>query len=81
MFIFYVYFILFISFKKQIIQAFPAISTGIYSYPMESATQVAFGEVRKFLDTEQAKEACLVLVLGCHSYPSTHQTGTALSPN
>jgi len=36
--------------------AFPAISTGIYSYPIESATQVAFGEVRKFLDTEQAKE-------------------------
>jgi len=67
--------------KIIIIQAFPAISTGIYSYPIESATQVAFGEVRKFLDTEQAKEACLVLVLGCHSYPSTHQTGTALSPN
>ncbi|KAH9954283.1 A1pp-domain-containing protein [Russula dissimulans] len=36
--------------------AFPSISTGIYSYPIESATQVAFGEVRKFLDTEQAKE-------------------------
>jgi len=36
--------------------AFPSISTGIYSYPIENATQVAFGEVRKFLDTEQAKE-------------------------
>jgi len=36
--------------------AFPAISTGIYGYPIESATQVAFGEVRKFLETEQAKE-------------------------
>ena len=51
------------------VQAFPAISTGIYGYPIESATQVAFGEVRKFLETEQAKEACLVLVLGCYCYP------------
>ncbi|KAH9998813.1 A1pp-domain-containing protein [Russula compacta] len=36
--------------------AFPAISTGIYGYPIESATRVAFEEVRKFLDTEEAKE-------------------------
>ncbi|KAI9460360.1 A1pp-domain-containing protein [Russula earlei] len=36
--------------------AFPAISTGIYGYPVESATRIAFGEIRKFLDTEQAKE-------------------------
>lgn len=43
-------------------QAFPSISTGIYSYPIESATHVALGEVRKFLDTEDAKEACLVHV-------------------
>ncbi|KAH9989481.1 A1pp-domain-containing protein [Russula vinacea] len=39
--------------------AFPSISTGIYGYPIESATHLAFGEVRKFLDTEEAKEACL----------------------
>ena len=45
-----------------IFQAFPSISTGIYSYPMESATHVALGEVRKFLDTEDAKEACLVYI-------------------
>lgn len=44
-----------------IFQAFPSISTGIYSYPVESATHVALGEIRKFLDTE-AKEACLVYV-------------------
>jgi hypothetical protein len=45
-----------------IFQAFPSISTGIYSYPIESATHVALGEVRKFLDTEEAKQACLVYV-------------------
>jgi len=36
--------------------AFAAISTGIYSYPMESATRIAFEQVRKFLDSEEAKE-------------------------
>jgi hypothetical protein len=36
--------------------AFPAISTGIYSYPIDSATRVALGETRKFLDTDEAKE-------------------------
>ena len=48
--------------RRFLFQAFPSISTGIYGYPIEGATQVAFGEVRKFLDTEQAKEACLVFV-------------------
>jgi O-acetyl-ADP-ribose deacetylase (regulator of RNase III) len=46
------------------VQAFPAISTGIYGYPIESATHVAFSEIRKFLDTEEAKEARLVLIFG-----------------
>ncbi|KAI0279756.1 hypothetical protein BGY98DRAFT_967279 [Russula aff. rugulosa BPL654] len=36
--------------------AFPSISTGVYSYPLESATHVALCEARKFLDTEDAKE-------------------------
>ncbi len=42
------------------LQAFPAISTGIYSYPVESATRIALGEIRKFLDTDEAKEVHLV---------------------
>jgi hypothetical protein len=46
----------------HLFQAFPAISTGIYSYPIESATRIALGETRKFLDTDHAKEACLVQV-------------------
>jgi O-acetyl-ADP-ribose deacetylase (regulator of RNase III) len=29
--------------------AFPAISTGIYGYPLEQATAIAVGTVRKYL--------------------------------
>jgi O-acetyl-ADP-ribose deacetylase (regulator of RNase III) len=43
-------------------QAFSSISTGVYGYPIESATRVALGEVRKFLDAEEAKEASVVFV-------------------
>jgi len=32
--------------------AFPSISTGIYSYPVEDATNIALDEVRRFLDSE-----------------------------
>lgn len=46
----------------RVFQAFPAISTGIYGYPIESATRVALGEIRKFLDTDDAKEAGVVQV-------------------
>jgi len=59
--------------------AFPAISTGIYSYPIESATQVAFEQVRKFLETEEAKEACLVLELPFLRGTVTH--GRARAPH
>jgi O-acetyl-ADP-ribose deacetylase (regulator of RNase III) len=32
-------------------QAFPAISTGIYGYPVGSATHIALNEARRFLET------------------------------
>ena len=52
-------------------QAFPAISTGIYSYPAVSATRVALGEVRKFLDTDEAKEVRLVFFFVSRRSPTT----------
>ena len=36
--------------------AFPAISTGIYGYPLEAATRVAAGEVRAFLEQHDVPE-------------------------
>ncbi|RDB25726.1 High-affinity glucose transporter [Hypsizygus marmoreus] len=32
--------------------AFPSISTGVYSYPIEDATRIALEEVRRFCDSE-----------------------------
>lgn len=36
----------------SIIQAFPSISTGVYSYPIVDATRIALNSVRTFLDSE-----------------------------
>ena len=36
--------------------AFPAISTGVYGYPIEAATRVAIGEVRGFLQASQVPQ-------------------------
>jgi O-acetyl-ADP-ribose deacetylase len=39
--------------------AFPAISTGIYGFPLERATQIAVREVRAFLETNPGIEKVL----------------------
>ena len=39
--------------------AFPAISTGVYGFPMERATEIALGETRRFLETSK----CLTRVV------------------
>ncbi|KAI5121779.1 hypothetical protein M0805_009590 [Coniferiporia weirii] len=41
--------------------AFPAISTGIYRYPLEDATRVALGVARQFLPTAEGDEIDLII--------------------
>lgn len=36
--------------------AFPAISTGVYGYPLERATKIAISEVKKFLEKNELIE-------------------------
>lgn len=38
------------------LQAFPSISTGIYSYPIADATRIALNTARVFLDSEQGSK-------------------------
>lgn len=40
--------------KKSI--AFPAISTGVYHFPLERATRIAVNEVKKFLEKNESME-------------------------
>jgi len=42
--------------------AFPSISTGIYGYPIESATRIALDEVRRFLDSEETLDRVVFVV-------------------
>jgi O-acetyl-ADP-ribose deacetylase (regulator of RNase III) len=37
-------------------QAFCAVSTGIYGYPIEDATHIAMDEVRTYLESEKGKK-------------------------
>ena len=44
--------------------AFPAISTGIYGYPLDRATGIAVATVRTFLEEEDAVERVIFAVFG-----------------
>ena len=47
--------------------AFPAISTGIYGYPLDQATAVAVETVRGFLAEEEAVERVVFCVFGAEA--------------
>jgi O-acetyl-ADP-ribose deacetylase (regulator of RNase III) len=44
--------------------AFPAISTGVYSFPMDRAAQIAVREVQTFLQKNQKMEKVLLVCFG-----------------
>jgi O-acetyl-ADP-ribose deacetylase len=44
--------------------AFPAISTGIYDFPLERATRIAFREVLRFLATPSTLETVVFVCFG-----------------
>jgi O-acetyl-ADP-ribose deacetylase (regulator of RNase III) len=44
--------------------AFPAISTGIYGYPLDEAAQIAVGEIRKFLNQHSPVNEVRVVLFG-----------------
>ncbi len=48
--------------------AFPAISTGIYGYPLDEATAIAVRETRAFLATHPDIEHVTFICFGPHAY-------------
>jgi O-acetyl-ADP-ribose deacetylase (regulator of RNase III) len=48
--------------------AFPAISTGVYGFPLERATAIAVGEVRSFLEKNPSLEKVVFVCFGKHAY-------------
>ena len=44
--------------------AFPAISCGVYGYPVREAAEIAVGEVRAFQEKERALEKVLLVAFG-----------------
>jgi len=48
--------------------AFPAISTGVYGFPLERATQIAVNEVKQFLSENPSFERVIFVCFGDDSY-------------
>jgi len=48
--------------------AFPAISTGVYSFPLERATAIAVSEVKSFLEKNPSVEKVIFVCFGKRAY-------------
>jgi O-acetyl-ADP-ribose deacetylase (regulator of RNase III) len=61
--------------------AFPAISTGIYGFPLERATRIAVAEVRRFLETHALPTRVVFVCFGADAlriYQSVLGEGTGV---
>jgi O-acetyl-ADP-ribose deacetylase (regulator of RNase III) len=56
--------------------AFPSISTGAYGFPLERATRIALGEVRRFLEADESIEKVIFVCFGRRAY-ETYQAVAA----
>jgi O-acetyl-ADP-ribose deacetylase len=54
--------------------AFPAISTGIFSFPLERATKIAVAETRRFLAAHALPEQVIFVCFGGNAYQVYQQT-------
>jgi len=48
--------------------AFPAISTGVYGFPLDRATSIAVAEAKKFLESNSTVEKILFVCFGERAY-------------
>jgi O-acetyl-ADP-ribose deacetylase (regulator of RNase III) len=54
--------------------AFPAISTGIYGFPLERATKIAVAETRRFLEAHSLPERVIFVCFSANAYQVYQQT-------
>jgi O-acetyl-ADP-ribose deacetylase (regulator of RNase III) len=54
--------------------AFPAISTGVYSFPLERATRIAVNEVKKFLEQDNTIEQVMFVCFDHKTYQTYMDT-------
>ena len=52
--------------------AFPSISTGAYGFPLKRATEIALGETKKFLESDETIEKVVFVCFGESAY-NTYQ--------
>ena len=48
--------------------AFPAISTGVYRFPLERATRIALSEVKRFLEQNNSIDKVIFVCFDHHTY-------------
>jgi O-acetyl-ADP-ribose deacetylase len=61
--------------------AFPAISTGVYSFPLERATRIAVAEVKQFLETNDSIEQAIFICFSEPAYDGYINTLNAIAPS
>jgi O-acetyl-ADP-ribose deacetylase (regulator of RNase III) len=54
--------------------AFPSISTGVYSFPLERATKIALDEVTKFLNDNNEIEKVIIVCFDDETYNTYQRT-------
>ncbi len=59
--------------------AFPAISTGVYGYPFEQATEIALHTIAAFLDQHEVIERVTLVFLGEQDYAAATKVRERLS--
>ena len=59
--------------------AFPAISTGVYRFPLERATKIAMDEVTKFLNDNDEIEKVIFVCFDDETHNTYHRTFILLS--
>ena len=54
--------------------AFPAISTGVYSFPLQRATDIALGEIKAFLEKDATMDKVICCCFGRRDYDTYVET-------